>query len=794
MGEDIGSPLRSMSNPNIYGDPDTYLGTNWYTGSGDNGGVHTNSGVLNFWYYLVSEGGVGINDISNSYNVTGIGIDTAGAIAYRTLSVYLTNTSQYIDARFYSIISAIDLYGPCSGPVETVTNAMYAVGVGGPYIDSVDANFTADFTTFCNYPAVVNFTNQSSNGLSYYWDFGDGNNSTAINPSHSYSSLGTFAVKLITFGGACGTDSIIKAAYINIDPANPCTTMIPQTGSSTNTSCFGTLYDSGGLGNYHDNTNSVTTIAPNGAINVILNFTSFNFEAGYDYLHIYDGPNTSSTLMGSYDGNTLPNGGTIVSTGSSITLRQETDQFLNYSGFVLNWSCNYPNAAPFTDFEYSDTLSCNGMIQFFDKSLNGPSNWLWYFGDGDTSSIQNPMHNYISNGTYTVKLVASNSFGIDSIIKSNIITIYRPNVPLSQSLAKCDSASFTLTSGASGTVYWYDDTISSNFIDTGNIYVTPVLTTTTQYYIENVEVSPPIYGGKSSNSGGGGYFTFSSSHYLVFDCFMPSLLKSVLVYAGTSGNRVIELRNNLGNVLLTKTINIPSGSSRINLDFNIPVGTGYQLAGPVNADLYRNNNGTNYPYAIGNLINITHSSATSNPTAYYYFFYDWEVQKPACISPRIPITAFVHYDDPIANFTNSNTDPTVNFYDGSTNAAFYHWDFGDGDTSNMQNPSHTYTSNGTFTVKLTAINACGTDTISKTVTIGSTGIETLAGLDKISIYPNPTEGCFTISFSSLKQQNIELDITDILGKIIQKESLNLSEGNYSKSIDISSLAKGMYII
>ncbi len=48
MGEDRGSAIRSLSNPNQYGDPDTYFGTYWFTGAGDNGGVHTNSGVQIF--------------------------------------------------------------------------------------------------------------------------------------------------------------------------------------------------------------------------------------------------------------------------------------------------------------------------------------------------------------------------------------------------------------------------------------------------------------------------------------------------------------------------------------------------------------------------------------------------------------------------------------------------------------------------------------------------------------------------------------------------------------------------
>jgi Zn-dependent metalloprotease len=122
--------IRSMSNPNAYSQPDTYKGTYWYTGTSDNGGVHTNSGVLNFWFYLLSAGGSGTNDNGTAYNVTGIGIDKAAAIAFRTNTVYLVSTSKYSDARAYSIQAASDLYGATSAEVTQTTNAWDAVGVG----------------------------------------------------------------------------------------------------------------------------------------------------------------------------------------------------------------------------------------------------------------------------------------------------------------------------------------------------------------------------------------------------------------------------------------------------------------------------------------------------------------------------------------------------------------------------------------------------------------------------------------------------------------------------------------
>jgi Zn-dependent metalloprotease len=148
--------IRSMSNPNAYGQPDTYKGTNWATGSSDNGGVHTNSGVLNYWYYLLVTGGSGTNDKGTAYTVSGIGMSKAAAIAYRTLTVYLVSTSQYADARTYSIQAATDLYGATSNEVAQVTAAWDAVGVGNVTTPSCTDTYEANETISAAKPIALN--------------------------------------------------------------------------------------------------------------------------------------------------------------------------------------------------------------------------------------------------------------------------------------------------------------------------------------------------------------------------------------------------------------------------------------------------------------------------------------------------------------------------------------------------------------------------------------------------------------------------------------------------------------
>jgi bacillolysin len=122
-----------MSNPNLYSQPAYYKGKYWYAGTSDNGGVHTNSGVLNYWYYLVSVGKSGTNEAGSAYAVTGLGLTDAAKILFRAESVYLTSSATYASARTATINAATDLFGATSTQAQAVTNAWYAVGVGAAY-------------------------------------------------------------------------------------------------------------------------------------------------------------------------------------------------------------------------------------------------------------------------------------------------------------------------------------------------------------------------------------------------------------------------------------------------------------------------------------------------------------------------------------------------------------------------------------------------------------------------------------------------------------------------------------
>lgn len=187
--------LRSMSNPTSLGQPDTYGGSNWInpncgtpTQFNDYCGVHTNSGVLNYWFYLSVVGGSGTNDIGNAFNVSGIGMNKSALISYRTLNVYLSANSTFADARAGSIQAAIDLYGAGGAEEQAVTNAWHAVGVGAAYGGGGGSNYCASASTNVNdeYISRVQLnTIDNSSGAQFYSDFT--NISTSLVKGSSYT-------------------------------------------------------------------------------------------------------------------------------------------------------------------------------------------------------------------------------------------------------------------------------------------------------------------------------------------------------------------------------------------------------------------------------------------------------------------------------------------------------------------------------------------------------------------------------------------------------------------------------
>jgi len=450
---------------------------------------------------------------------------------------------------------------------------------------------------------------------------------------------------------------------------------------------------------------------------------------------------------------------------------------------VINVQMSTSSSA--VDFTADNQTSCSGVINF-STSTTGFSSFHWDFGDGTTSTEQNPSHLYPTEGTYTVKLIFEICGVTDSLTKTDFVNIDLNDAPIVSDVSTCNGAtSFTIdaTPVNNGDIVWYSSTFDS--LTTGNSYTTPVLTNTTQYYAQEIGSVITENVGKVDNSGGGGYF--NGDRYLIFDAYQDFTLKSVLVYSDSYGVRNIAVKDDNGTLIYQGNYAIDAGEHRIDLNYDIPAGTDYQLKiESSNPDLYRNNDGINFPYEIAGVVNIKSSDAGLN---YYYYFYDWEIEYAnECVSNMTEVNAIIN-DNPVANFDFDTNMNHVQFTNTGVNATSYDWDYGDGNSSSEENPYYTYATEGTYIVTLTVTNACGTDVFTDTVIIVSTdNIEELSD-NSFFIYPNPAKSFVEISSDKFSISKIE--IMDISGKQVDILN-NISENDVN--IDISELQNGIYFI
>lgn len=454
-----GKGFRNMANPNEFQNPDTYLGDFWESSSFDNGGVHINSGVQNYWFYLLCEGGTGTNDNGDNFSVQPIGMNKAARIAYRMLTVYLTETSDYEDARYFAIQSATDLYGNCSPEVKNVTDAWFAVGVGEPFNSYVKADFTCSQTQLCSFPNTVMFYNKSINGTTYQWNFGDGLTSSAVNPQHTYLNNGTYNVRLIASGTSqCNTlDTLLINSYITV--SNPDKSVVtpecrPQTQNNSTGGLFGVkigkinISGNGAEDNYKDYSCSDTTGLVEGRrypieINLGTSFKQ-NVKVWIDFNNngslaadelIYSKTNTKGIIV---DSIIIPRG--LVYDSQPLRLRIIADR----ADIAKINACHQPefgqvvdfavlmfrnNSKPITDFVASKRNLIKGdTVQFTDISQNFPVSWNWSFPGGTPSSSmeRNPKVVYNNTGEYNVTLTTHNSYGSDTKTMSGYINSSSP--------------------------------------------------------------------------------------------------------------------------------------------------------------------------------------------------------------------------------------------------------------------------------------------------------------------------------------------------------------------------------
>ncbi len=173
---------------------------------------------------------------------------------------------------------------------------------------------------------------------------------------------------------------------------NICVSATPQASS-----CGSTVYDPGGTGNYGNNANTTTTYCPSAPGEVLtMTFTQFNTESGFDFVRVYDGPSTASTLLGTFSGTTIPGPFTSTHPSGCLTVNFTSDNTITGVGYIADLSCCVA-PTPTAGASNNGPL-CEGASLQLNSTTNIGTVFSWSGPNGFTSALQNPT---IPNATTT---------------------------------------------------------------------------------------------------------------------------------------------------------------------------------------------------------------------------------------------------------------------------------------------------------------------------------------------------------------------------------------------------------
>ena len=356
----------------------------------------------------------------------------------------------------------------------------------------------------------------------------------------------------------------------------------------------------------------------------------------------------------------------------------KTKYFFIILFFITNINLSYTQCPIIADFDYN-RLCINGQVQFIDQSyfINPGliTNWHWDFGDGTTSNLQNPLHNFLSDNTYIVTLIATDSSGCNDTVIQSVYVNNLPNASFSlSSINICSGSIVSLnnTSTGLGLNYHWD------FGD-GN---ESLIANPSHTYIYN----------------GSGYSTHSIQLIVTDSNGCGDTATQTINVHSLPEADFTDGKSCLGtptNFISTST----TTSGTIN-NWNWDFGDGIGTASGQNVSYLYNNPGT---YNV-TLIVTTNYGCTDTIT------------HPVQVN-ILPTASFSF------NPNNACSGSTISFNNSSIGSGLtYLWNFGDGNTSTAVNPSHIFYSKGcgsyNYPVNLTVtdINGC-TNNISMNVTI-----------------------------------------------------------------------------
>ena len=506
----------------------------------------------------------------------------------------------YTDAGTYNVVLQTQSAGNnCSQSVSPY--AIYIIHGGYAEFDLTQ--------TLCP-PFIATFTDQSGNAVSWLWDFGDGSTSTQQHPVHVYALPGFYSVTLtITTADGCTYTKFhyYAASFLPLvanATATTSDTTLPMTvnfysNSSGATAWFWEFGD-GGTSNSQ---NPVHTYFVPGPYNI--NLTISNAECSFTY---------------------------------------------NYTGVTIGSGTSFPGGGNDSLHVPEPVYSCVPYeMNFSNPTLNTVA-WLWDFGDGDTSTIENPVHIYTDPGVYTVSLITWDNYGItDTIIQPAPFYLTGATADFQINYANnCAGSTVTMVNNSANAISYswdFGDGTTSTFANPSHSYSSMGVN-----YIISLSVVDSL-----------GCTDFMARSY----------------YAAATASINASTRRSCANDTVYFTSGFLNFSSYL---WNFGDGSTSATANPFH--IYADSG--NYQVSL----TVTDSAGCSNT---------WSL--PYLIKVSKPNAAFTY-----VTTTNGCYSPSVQFTNNSTGAVSWSWSFGDGGASSQLNPSHTYVVAGTYSVTLQVTN------------------------------------------------------------------------------------------
>jgi gliding motility-associated-like protein len=364
-------------------------------------------------------------------------------------------------------------------------------------------------------PLTVNFTNLSSPGLTYQWDFGAGPTatSTAVNPAYTYTAPGTYTVKVVAIETQYCNSKDSTTRVITVYPkitsnfsytVMPCSDTVKFTNLSTTTATSQTV-----SWNFGDATTSTTLnpthiYAGNGTYTVTLTSStgmcSDSVKIPVNISLVFPAVASGPTYCFGNTSNLNASGGTSYSwtpsTGLSSTTvsNPATNATVTtiYSVAINNTitGCSSTlttqvtvNPKPTANYIYS-VNPCGGGVTFTNTSSADVNSWNWDLGNAQTSTAPNPYQFYNPGGTFTVSLIASNAFGCSDTIQQQITVGTPPPISISSNQTIC-LGNFTTLSASGGFAYQWSPTVSLINPTAANPIASPSVTTQYSVIITN---------------------------------------------------------------------------------------------------------------------------------------------------------------------------------------------------------------------------------------------------------------------------------------------------------------------